>query len=227
MRTGKRQIEQFGGLLRRMPWTGLFFLIGAMAISGLPPLNGFASEWLTFQGFLYGFRGSTEPLVHLLFPAGAALLALTTALAAACFVKAFGISFLALPRSPGAPDAREAPVVMLASQALLAGLCVVLGLFPSYVLRVLGRALTSLPGLQPQAATVAQGLGMASGDGRFDRVVPLAFAAGVGAPLPLAGAPARAARAAPCSVAPRGGGRRGRGPPRVTTPALLPPPAEV
>ncbi len=58
MATGTRQIEQFGGLLRRMPWTGLFFLIGAMAISGLPPLNGFASEWLTFQAFLYGFRGS-------------------------------------------------------------------------------------------------------------------------------------------------------------------------
>ncbi len=56
MATGTRQIEQLGGLLRRMPWTGLFFLVGAMAISGLPPLNGFASEWLTFQAFLLGFR---------------------------------------------------------------------------------------------------------------------------------------------------------------------------
>ena len=107
MTTGTRQIEQFGGLLRRMPWTGLFFLIGAMAISGLPPLNGFASEWLTFQAFLFGFRGSAEPLVHFLFPVGGALLALTTALAAACFVKAFGISFLALPRSRAAADAHE------------------------------------------------------------------------------------------------------------------------
>jgi hydrogenase-4 component B len=115
MTTGTRQIEQFGGLLRRMPWTGLFFLIGAMAISGLPPLNGFASEWLTFQAFLYGFRGSAEPLVHFLFPVGGALLALTTALAAACFVKAFGISFLALPRSRAAAGAREAPAVMLTS----------------------------------------------------------------------------------------------------------------
>ena len=61
MTAGTRQIEQFGGLLRRMPWTGLFFLIGAMAISGLPPLNGFASEWLTFQAFLFGFRGSPAP----------------------------------------------------------------------------------------------------------------------------------------------------------------------
>ena len=80
------QIEQLGGLLRRMPWTGLWFLIGAMAISGLPPLNG-ASEWLTFQALLFGFRGSADPLVHVLFPVGGALLALTTALAAACFVK--------------------------------------------------------------------------------------------------------------------------------------------
>ncbi len=58
MATGTLQIEHFGGLLRRMPWTGAFFLVGAMAISGLPPLNGFASEWLTFQAFLFGFRGS-------------------------------------------------------------------------------------------------------------------------------------------------------------------------
>jgi hydrogenase-4 component B len=174
--TGTRQIEQLGGLLRRMPWTGLFFLIGAMAISGLPPLNGFASEWLTFQGFLYGFRGSTEPMVHLLFPVGAGLLALTTALAAACFVKAFGISFLALPRSAGAAAAREAPAVMLVPQALLAAICLVLGLFPGHVLRVLGRVLTSFPGLRPQAAALANGLGMASGDGPFDRVTPLVFA---------------------------------------------------
>src|SRR6185295_5732181 len=117
MATGTRQIERLGGLLRRMPWTGLFFLVGAMAISGLPPLNGFASEWLTFQSFLYGFHGSTDPLVRLLFPIGAALLALTTALAAACFVKAFGICFLALPRSAGAGAAIESPAVMLVPQA--------------------------------------------------------------------------------------------------------------
>src|SRR4026208_691174 len=79
MATGTRQIEQLGGLLRRMPWPGFCFLVGAMAISGLPPLNGFASEWLTFQAFLFGFRGSSDPLVHLLFPVGGALPAPTTA----------------------------------------------------------------------------------------------------------------------------------------------------
>jgi hydrogenase-4 component B len=188
MTTGTRQIEQFGGLLRRMPWTGLFFLTGAIAISGLPPLNGFASEWLTFQAFLYGFRDSSEPLVHFLFPVGGALLALTTALAAACFVKAFGISFLALPRSRAAADAHEAPAVMLVPQAMLAVFCVVLGIFPGVVLRVLGRVLTSMPRLQPQAETAWDGLGMASGGGAFDHVVPLMFAAALLGAIALVGA---------------------------------------
>src|SRR5207244_2861937 len=172
MTTGSRQIEQFGGLLRRMPWTGLFFLVGAMAISGLPPLNGFASEWLTFQAFLFGFRGSANPLVYFLFPIAAATLALTTALAAACFVKAFGISFLALPRTQAADQARESPAVMLAPQALLAALCVGLGLFPGVVVRVIGGLLTSLPGMQPGADMVRGAIGMASGVGSFDQVAP-------------------------------------------------------
>ncbi|OHE89128.1 MAG: hypothetical protein A3G75_03415, partial [Verrucomicrobia bacterium RIFCSPLOWO2_12_FULL_64_8] len=106
MATGSRQIEQFGGLLRRMPWTGLFFLVGALSISGLPMLNGFISEWLTFQALLLGFA-STPGLVRLNFPVGGAILALSAALAAACFVRAFGISFLALPRTEAAADSRE------------------------------------------------------------------------------------------------------------------------
>jgi hydrogenase-4 component B len=186
MATGTRQIEDFGGLLRRMPWTGLFFLIGAMAISGLPPLNGFASEWLTFQAFLFGFRSSATPLVHLLFPVGGAVLALTTALAAACFVKAFGISFLALPRSGAAAGAHEMPAGMLAPQAFLAALCVGLGLAPGAVLRVLGSVMASMPGLQPQADLVRGGLGMASGLTSFDRVIPVALAAALAGGLAVA-----------------------------------------
>jgi hydrogenase-4 component B len=177
MMTGTRQIERLGGLLRRMPWTGLFFLVGAMAISGLPPLNGFASEWLTFQAFLFGFRSSAEPLVHFMFPIGGALLALTTALAAACFVKAFGICFLALPRSREAAEAREAQAAMLVPQAFLAALCVVLGVFPGVVLRVLDGVLASLPGLQPPAEMAWGGLGMASGVSAFDHVVPVVLGA--------------------------------------------------
>jgi hydrogenase-4 component B len=173
MATGTRQIEQLGGLLRRMPWTGLCFLVGAMAISGLPPLNGFASEWLTFQAFLFGFRGSTDPLVHSLFPVGGALLALTTALAAACFVKAFGMTFVALPRSPSAADAKESSIVMLAPQAWLAACCVGLGVFPGFVLRALETVMVSLPGLQPPRDLVQGGLGMAAGLASFDHVVPV------------------------------------------------------
>lgn len=177
MTTGTRQIEKFGGLLRLMPWTGVFFLVGAMAISGLPPLNGFASEWLTFQAFLFGSRSSEAPLVQLLFPVGGALLALTTALAAACFVKAFGISFLALPRSRAAAEARESPVVMLVPQAFLAVLCVGLGLFPGTVLGLLGSAMASLPGMEPRADIARGALGMVSGLESFDHATPVVLGA--------------------------------------------------
>jgi hydrogenase-4 component B len=171
--TGTRQIEQLGGLLRRMPWTGLGFLVGAMAISGLPPLNGFASEWLTFQAFLFGFLGAEEPLVQVLFPVGGALLALTTALAAACFVKAFGMTFLALPRSPLAAGAKESSMVMLAPQAWLAACCIGLGVFPGFVLRALEVVMVSLPGLEAPGDLVQGGLGMASGLASFDHVIPV------------------------------------------------------
>jgi hydrogenase-4 component B len=173
--TGTRQIEEFGGLLRRMPWTGVFFLVGAVAISGLPPLNGFASEWLTFQAFLYGFRISSDPFVRFFFPIGGALLALTSALAAACFVKAFGIAFLALPRSRHAADAEESSAIMLMPQAFLAGLCIVLGLFPGAVLKALDGVLATLAGVRPQSDVVPNAASMASGGGAFDQVIPAAL----------------------------------------------------
>ena len=174
MATGTRQIEQFGGLLKRMPWTGLYFFIGALAISGLPLLNGFPSEWLTFQALLLGFT-TTPGLTRLNFPVAAAMLALTSALAAACFVRAFGISFLALPRSPSASHAHESPVLMLVPQAWLATLCVALGLFPGVVLRALGNVIVSLPGLQTTTPMTDGALGMASGLGSFDFVAPGVF----------------------------------------------------
>src|SRR5262249_7864945 len=88
-----RNMEELGGLIRRMPKTAFFFLIGAVAISGLPPLNGFVSEWLTYQSLLRGFD-IPHDLTRILLPISGALLALTAALAAACFVKAFGVTFL-------------------------------------------------------------------------------------------------------------------------------------
>jgi hydrogenase-4 component B len=174
--TGTRHIELMGGLLRRMPWTGLFFLIGAMAISGLPPLNGFASEWLTFQAFLFGFRVSEAPLVHLLFPIGGAVLGLTTALAAACFVKAFGMTFLALPRSSAASRAIESRATMLAPQAFLAVLCAALGFFPGVVLDTIQAVLATLPGLPAPSDLAPNRLTMVSGLASFDQVIPAGLA---------------------------------------------------
>ncbi len=183
--TGTREIEQYGGLLRRMPWTGLFFLIGAMAISGLPLLNGFPSEWMTFQALLLGFS-STLGIVRLNLPLAGALLALTAALAAACFVRAFGISFLARPRSRAAEAAQESPAMMLAPQAFLATLCVALGLFPGVVVHALGGVTASLPGLQ-LIDLMPAGWGMTSVTPSFDHVVPVIFGAALLAAAGVAG----------------------------------------
>lgn len=134
--TKTRNMEEMGGLIRRMPKTALFFLLGAIAISALPPLNGFVSEWLTYQALLQGF-GTTDSLVRLMFPLSGALLALTGALAAACFVKAFGITFLAQPRSPTARQAHEVSGTMLGGMGLLTVACAFLGLFPGWFLTLL------------------------------------------------------------------------------------------
>ncbi|SPE35971.1 membrane-bound (NiFe)-hydrogenase (Ehf-type, Group 4f), transmembrane subunit A [Candidatus Sulfopaludibacter sp. SbA6] len=133
--THTRNMEEMGGLIRRMPVTALCFLIGSIAISGLPPLNGFVSEWLTYQALLAGF-GSTQTLARVVFPIAGALLALTAALAAACFVKAFGISFLALPRSEKAAEARESALSMRFGMGILAAGCVALGLGATWFLPI-------------------------------------------------------------------------------------------
>jgi hydrogenase-4 component B len=134
--THTRNMEEMGGLIKRMPKTAFFFLMGAVAISALPPLNGFVSEWLTYQSLLQGF-GTTQSLVRLMFPLSGAMLALTGALAAACFVKAFGITFLAQPRSEHAARAHEAAPTMLVGMGLLTTACVFLGLFPTFFLKLL------------------------------------------------------------------------------------------
>jgi len=149
-----RNMEEMGGLAKRMPVTAFCFLLGAVAISALPPLNGFVSEWLTYQSLLQGF-GTTPSLIRLMFPLSGAMLALTGALAAACFVKAYGITFLAQPRSEAAAEAHEAPAIMLIAQGLLAAVCVVLGLFPLQFLRLLDPValqLTGQPILAPLSA---------------------------------------------------------------------------
>ena len=128
--TNERDLDKMGGLLRRMPWTGLFFLIGCISISALPPFNGFVSEWLTFQAALQAWQLDSGVLRSVV-PIAAAMLALTGALAAACFVKVYGVAFLGQARSRPVRRARLAPLSMRAGQGVLALLCLLLGVLPT------------------------------------------------------------------------------------------------
>lgn len=135
---GSRDLEHLGGLLRRMPVTGICFILGSAAISAVPPLNGFASEWLTFQGLLALGRAAADPLTALLPLISAGALALTGALAVACFVKASGVSLLGLPRGPRAAAAHDAGPLELVAMGVLAVACVVLGLAAAPVVGAIG-----------------------------------------------------------------------------------------
>jgi hydrogenase-4 component B len=154
--THSRNIEELGGLIKKMPWTSMFFLIGAVAISALPPLNGFVSEWLTFQALLLGFH-IADLTVKIAVPLTVALLALTGALASACFVKAFGITFLGLPRSHHAEHAHEVSFTMMAAMGLLAVSCVFLGVVPGFVVYVLDPLASSLLGAHSSGQIVLNG----------------------------------------------------------------------
>ncbi len=152
--THSRNMDQLGGLIRTMPWTAGFFLVGSIAISGLPPLNGFASEWLTFQGLLQVGTQSTAGVLATVAGVAAAVLALTGGLAAFCFVKAFGITFLGMPRS-AAHTGHEASWPMLAGTGLLASLCLVLGVVPAAALRLTSPVTNLLAGaLAPSALSM-------------------------------------------------------------------------
>ena len=135
--TGTRDIEKMGGLIKTMPYTGILFLIGSVSIAGLPPFNGFVSELMIFQAFLQSFI-ITSPFMKILLFLGLSLFALTSALAAAAFVKAFGIMFLATPRSEEARHAHEASPFMLVGGGILAVLCAVLGIFSLQIFSAFG-----------------------------------------------------------------------------------------
>src|SRR3989442_8164392 len=135
-RTHIRNMEELGGLARRMPWTAGLFLLGAVAISALPPLNGFVSEWLTFQALLGGATRFHGP-AGLVIVFSAAMLALTGGLAAACFAKAFGVTFLGHPRTPHAQHASEAAPSMIIGMIWLAVVCVGLSVVPGYAMVLL------------------------------------------------------------------------------------------
>jgi len=148
----ERNLEHMGGLIHRMPWTALFFLIGCISISALPPFNGFVSEWLTFQTALQATMLESGVL-RAVIPITAAMLALTGALAAACFVKVYGIAFLGQARSRRVRHAREASKGMVIAQGLLAGLCLLFGVLPTTTVAALNRIAYDLTGHGVAAAT--------------------------------------------------------------------------
>lgn len=152
--THTRNMEEYGGLLRRMPWTGGFFLIGAVSISALPPTNGFVSEWLVFQSLFLSFQIPTV-FLKLMLPIAATILALTGVLALACFAKAFGIAFLAQPRSTHARHAEEVPIPMRIGMGILATLCVALGIAPMVVVPLLDRVVAPLTGISITSKVLA------------------------------------------------------------------------
>ncbi|HET7382458.1 MAG TPA: hydrogenase 4 subunit B [Pseudolabrys sp.] len=144
--TGERDMEHLGGLIHRMPQTAFVFLVGCVAISALPPLNGFVSEWLIFQAILLSPQLPSWGLKFLV-PAVGALLALSAALAAACFVKAFGVSFLGRPRTPAAADAVETDSNSLAAMYFLSALCLVAGILPGIFIDALAPVTDALVGV--------------------------------------------------------------------------------
>ena len=127
-----RHLDRMGGLLKRMPWTGISLLIAAAAISGLPPLNGVVSEWLVYQSLIH-LASAGRPVWALWGFAGILGLALTGGLAAACFIKVCGLTLLGRPRTPRAAAAREVPAAMYVPGLVLAGLCLAVGLAPGLV----------------------------------------------------------------------------------------------
>ena len=181
---GSRSMEVMGGLIKRMPWTAGGFLLGSLAIAGLPPLNGFVSEWLTFQALLQNVR-LEDPALNLVFVLALAALALTAGLGAACFVKAFGITFLALPRSEAAGRADDATPAMRLGMLVFALACVLLGLGSTVVVPALGRAAGPMVGAATPGAW--GDLTTLTLTGGFAQLSPPAIAAalGLGAVAPL------------------------------------------
>jgi hydrogenase-4 component B len=184
--TGERDMEHLGGLIHRMPLTAFAFLIGSAAISALPPFNGFVSEWLTFQAILVS-PALPQWLLKFLVPAIGALLALSAALAAACFVKAFGVTFLGRPRTDAARKAVETDRWSLATMFILVALCLIGGVLPGYFIDALAPVAQLLIGAHmPNQGTlqwltiipVAQSRSSYNGLILF---LIIAFAAGLGA----------------------------------------------
>ena len=145
--TGERNMGRLGGLIRRMPWAAVLMLVGVLAIAGLPPLNGFVSEWLLLQAFLLS-PGLPNSYINMLVPVAAAVIALAAALAAYVMVKFYGVIFLGKPREHALEHAHDAGIWERIGMGWLALACVILGLAPVYVVGQLDHVSQMLLGAQ-------------------------------------------------------------------------------
>lgn len=145
--TGSRDLDALGGLVYRMPVTTALFGIGALGAAALPPGNGFVSEWILLQGLIHSVADgvATSPVIAVSIPVAVGIVALTAGLGVATFVKAFGVGFLAQPRSDSAAAASESPLAMRAGLVLAASACVVLGVMPAVAGGALDRVMSVLP----------------------------------------------------------------------------------
>lgn len=172
---GTRDLDQLGGLIRRLPRSATIFLIGTLSIAALPPLNGFVSEWLLFQGLFQGFRIPNHPVAILIVVAGAGI-ALTAGLAVNAFVRAYGIPFLGMPRSTRAAHATEDHQPIL-GPGLLASACVLLGIGAPLVLTALDRVARSATGTDIQSKLVIPNLTVIPAHADFAAFSPTYLAA--------------------------------------------------
>ena len=153
--TGSRNMEIMGGLARVMPATAMCFLIGSLAISAIPPLNGFVSEWFIYQS-MFSVAITGDIIVRFFAAFAAVSLAITGALAVTCFVKAYGVTFLGAPRSEAAANAKEVPASMRIGMIILAVMCVCLGIGAPWVAPVMQNIAAATTG--QAAIAVASGL---------------------------------------------------------------------
>ena len=181
--THTRDMEKLGGLARRMKWTGIIFFIGALSIAAIPPFNGFVSEWLIFQSLLQSFQ-IPDVTVKVLLPVAIAILALTGALAAVCFVRLFGIVFLAKPRSEHAEHAKEVPRTMLIGSGIAAALCIVTGILSFAIIPYVDQVTTPLVGASA-ASSIVNGFVISPTNDQFSAMSPFVLAILIAVTVPL------------------------------------------
>jgi hydrogenase-4 component B len=152
--THSKNIEDFGGLIKKLPKTSIFFFVGVLSICAIPPFNGFISEWLIIQSMLSSFN-IADTIIQIIFPIALGVLALVGGLAIACFIRLFGITFLALPRSKHAEEAKEVPKKMQIGMGIVAFLCLITGVLASLILLVIDQVVSSITGVSIAAQLVS------------------------------------------------------------------------